>query len=695
MRAQSINGRRAYSGGISGEPPLLAADKVLQDRYRILRQLGQGGMGTVYEAIDERFDSRVAIKECHFTDDTFRRQFQREARLLNRLHHPAMTRVIDHFGEEDREYLVMDFVPGQDLYALLQRRNGPFATGQVLRWADQLLDVLCYLHGQVPPIIHRDIKPENLKLSDAGQIILLDFGLSKGFAGGTADRPSQSILGFTPAYAPLEQMQGAGTDPRADLYSLAATLHHLLTGVTPPATLTRVTSAADGQGDPLRLASELNPSVSAEVAEVLHRAMAIPRGQRHASAAEMRSALTAAAGSDLSTEPTVVKGKAGASPGRNPLRFRRAAIGLIAAAVITGALFVMSLRDHPPVAVPAAAPASAAAVRPAIDSAAYNYYLRGKVNVSSENAGSNEAAIRLFQQALTVDPNFAAAHAQLARAWSIKARYFAPLPEKKQINENAEVSVEKALALDPELAEGHFARGLILWTHEKRFPHEQAIESYRRAIRLDPNFDEAHHQLGFVLLHIGLLDEAQAEIRRALAINPANSLARYRLGVIAMCRAKYEDAFEIFNSTPLEKNPSLLTFYTSNALFRLGRNDEATALIEKFLKEHPKDEGGAVTSVRAMILASAGREREAKEAIRQAIEFGEGYAHFHHTAYNIASAYALMNEPSEAMRWLQVTTDDGFPCYPLFEGDRNLDHLRKDARFAAFLAKVKRQWERH
>jgi tetratricopeptide (TPR) repeat protein len=251
----------------------------------------------------------------------------------------------------------------------------------------------------------------------------------------------------------------------------------------------------------------------------------------------------------------------------------------------------------------------------------------------------------------------------------------------------------KALAIDPNLPEGHFARGLILWTPYKRFPHEQAVQSYRRAIESNPSLDEAHHQLGFIYLHIGLLDKGQQEIERALAINPGNTLARYRLGVINMCRAKYEEAFQIFNSTPLEKNPSLLAFYTSNALFRLGRNQEASALIEQFFKEYPKDEGGAVTSVKAMMLAKTGKQREAEEAIQRAIKIGRGYAHFHHTSYNIASAYALMNRPEQAMKWLQVTADEGFPCYPLFEGDANLDNLREDVRFISFMATQKQQWK--
>jgi tetratricopeptide (TPR) repeat protein len=353
---------------------------------------------------------------------------------------------------------------------------------------------------------------------------------------------------------------------------------------------------------------------------------------------------------------------------------------------VAAAVYMLSFRNQKPTLAPGIKSAS---------SVAYDAYMRGKVSVSSENPENNETAIKLFEQAVAADPNFAAAYAELARAYSIKARYFAPAPEKKELNEEAEVDVEKALALDPNLAEGHFARGLILWTPYKRFPHEQVVQSYKRALELNPNLDEAHHQPGFVYLHIGLLDKGQQEIEKALAINPGNTLARYRLGVIDMCRAKYEEAFQIFNSTPLEMNPSLLAFYTSNALFRLGRNEEASALIEQFFKNYPRDEGGAVTSVKAMMLAKAGKEQEAQDSIQRAIEIGRGYAHFHHTSYNIASAYALMNKPEPAMEWLQVTAEEGFPCYPLFEGDANLDNLRKDARFNSFMTSLKHQWEHY
>ena len=158
---------------------MLAADTVLQGRYRIVSQLGQGGMGAVYEAVDERLDTIVALKETLFTDEKLRKQFEREARLLARMHHPALPRVSDHFNESDGQFLVMQYIAGDDLAAMLTQRNGPFPQEEVLLWADQLCDALDYLHTQDPQIIHRDIKPQNLKLTARGQIVLLDFGLSK------------------------------------------------------------------------------------------------------------------------------------------------------------------------------------------------------------------------------------------------------------------------------------------------------------------------------------------------------------------------------------------------------------------------------------------------------------------------------------------------------------------------------------
>jgi eukaryotic-like serine/threonine-protein kinase len=286
---------------------MLAPDTVLQGRYRVVRQLGQGGMGAVYEAIDERLDTTVALKETLFSDERLRKQFEREARMLARLHHQALPRVSDHFNEGDGQFLVMQFIPGEDLFEMLARRKSPFTQEEVLQWADQLCDALDYLHTQDPPIIHRDIKPQNLKLSTRGQVVLLDFGLAKGSAGQmSVVTTSASIFGYTPNYAPLEQVQGMGTDSRSDIYALAATLFHLLTNVKPPDALSRAAALVNGEPDPLPMAHQVSAQASAAVAAVLAKGMSQKRDERFSTAMAMRDALREAAENPLSNAATVM-----------------------------------------------------------------------------------------------------------------------------------------------------------------------------------------------------------------------------------------------------------------------------------------------------------------------------------------------------------------------------------------------------
>lgn len=286
---------------------MLAPETILQGRYRILRQLGQGGMGAVYEAVDLRLDTVVALKETLFTEEKLRKQFEREARLLARLHHQALPRVSDHFTEADGQFLVMQYIPGEDLFEMQARRGAAFPQSDVLQWADQLCDALDYLHTQEPQIIHRDIKPQNLKLTARGQIVLLDFGLAKGSGGQmSVVTTSASIFGYTPNYAPLEQVQGLGTDPRSDIYSLAATLYHLLTNVKPPDALSRAGAIVNGMDDPLTPADSVSAQVSPSVARVLQIAMSQKRDDRYESAEALREALRSASTGALGEMPTVL-----------------------------------------------------------------------------------------------------------------------------------------------------------------------------------------------------------------------------------------------------------------------------------------------------------------------------------------------------------------------------------------------------
>ena len=256
-------------------------------------------MGAVYLARDERLGHTIAIKETFFDEARLRREFEREGRLLASLRHPALPVVTDYFSDADGDFLVMQYIPGDDLETMMAVQGRAFETEKVLAWADQLLDALDYLHTQEQPILHRDIKPSNLKLTTRDRIVLLDFGLAKGSTGMTSVAGSRSVLGFTPHYAPLEQIHGTGTDERSDLYALAATLYHLMTGTVPPDAMGRAMASVYGQTDPLRPANETNPEVNEKVAYVLLRAMSQNREQRPRTAAEMRELLSNARRSAL------------------------------------------------------------------------------------------------------------------------------------------------------------------------------------------------------------------------------------------------------------------------------------------------------------------------------------------------------------------------------------------------------------
>jgi len=665
--------------------------------YRIIEKLGGGGMGVVYLAEDTRLDRKVAIKFLPAevaTDERAKQRLLREAKTAATLDHPNICSIYEVGEEDSHSFIILQYIEGETLAARLKRHLPDLR--EALAIATQVADALNEAHGR--GIIHRDIKPENIMLTTRNQVKVLDFGLAKVVRDSSvmgADTASMlsipgMVMGTVPYMSP-EQVRGEELDSRSDIFSFGTVLYELLSGRRPfeAKSSAEVISAILTTQPPPISRSSLGHSGSGEE-QLIRKCLEKDAALRYQTMGDLIPDLQQIrreyeTGQVTPSSVTTVKPKAiGDKGGRS--RVSRLGLVLTSLALVLAAagVWFFSLRSLK--RTPAAAVMSSNAV-------AYDAYMRGKVNVGSENPDNNNAAIKLFEQSVAADPNFAAAYAELARAYTIKARYSGTAAEKQKLYEDAEVDVEKALAIDPNLAEGHFARGLILWTPYKRFPHEQAIQSYRRAIELNPNFDEAHHQLGFIYLHIGLLDKAQQEIEKALAINSSNTLARYRLGVINMCRAKYEEAFQIFNSTPRDMNPSLLAFYTSNALFRLGRNEEASEIIEKFFKDYPKDEGGAVTSVKAMMLAKAGKKREAEATIQHAIEIGRGYAHFHHTSYNIASAYALMNQPEQAMKWLQVTADEGFPCYPLFEGDANLDNLREDVRFISFMATQKQQWK--
>jgi serine/threonine-protein kinase len=272
---------------------------ILRERYRLTNIVGQGGMGNVYRAEDLRLPGRLcAIKEVR--PDPLataegraqaREQFLQEASILAQLDHPNLPKVSDYFTEEGNEYLVMDFVPGDDLYQVLKasrEMDRKLDQETVLTWAEQIIDALAYLHVQDPPVLHRDIKPSNIKLTPDHRIKLVDFGLVKLLASDEARTITVLQGKGTALYTPLEQYGGEGshTDARTDIYALGATLYHLLTDYPPPDAKARFLRPSN-----LRPPEELNPEISRNVSEAIMWAMEMHPNDRPPTVRLFQSAL--------------------------------------------------------------------------------------------------------------------------------------------------------------------------------------------------------------------------------------------------------------------------------------------------------------------------------------------------------------------------------------------------------------------
>jgi hypothetical protein len=268
----------------------LQTGQMLNNRYRIVKLLGQGGFGAVYRAWDTNLSRPCAVKENLDTSPEAHRQFSREATVLANLSHPNMPRVTDHFSLAGQgQYLVMDFVDGEDLASKLEK-SGPLPLENALHWIVQVADALSYLHSRQPPVLHRDIKPANIRITPAGaqdslgKAMLVDFGLVKVSA--PHMKTTVGARAVTPGYAPPEQYGQGTTDTRTDLYALGATLYSLLTNQKPLDSLQRM------MGKPLLPISQFNPQIPAQLSKVIERAMSLDSKQRYQSAEDFKAALS-------------------------------------------------------------------------------------------------------------------------------------------------------------------------------------------------------------------------------------------------------------------------------------------------------------------------------------------------------------------------------------------------------------------
>lgn len=305
----------------------LAIGTRLENRYRIDQSVGEGGMGEVYIATDERLQNKVAIKmvlSSQIRNNKIVQEFKKEAKRLSHLSHEAIPQIKDFFIYDNQHCLVMEFIEGDDLGTSLKQSNTPFAWGDVLDWADQILNALTYVHGEGG--IHRDIKPSNLILTPRGRVKLLDFGISTGTIGEMTIVDTKTIGAVTTPYASIEQgikrkewidileiispshkakveeLKNLRSEPTADIFSLGATLYQFLTKKLPSQSNLRAINVWGGKRDTLEHIRILNPRISQEIADVIMIALSLERKERPQTATEMRQMLKKAKANVLNKE---------------------------------------------------------------------------------------------------------------------------------------------------------------------------------------------------------------------------------------------------------------------------------------------------------------------------------------------------------------------------------------------------------
>jgi serine/threonine protein kinase/class 3 adenylate cyclase len=323
---------------------------------------------------------------------------------------------------------------------------------------------------------------------------------------------------------------------------------------------------------------------------------------------------------------------------------------------------------------------------------AYDAYLHGKFHSSITDEVNNQAAIEMLERAVHLDTNFALAYAELGRAYANRLSVLHPA--EKELELKAKTAIDMALSLNPKLADAHLALSYLLWSPSQQFPHERAIQEVQKALESDPQSEDADFWLNLIYHHVGLLEECLQLENRAIAVNPLNPRGTWFKGSAQADLGDYKSALETWGKARGEHwIPALGYWWKASAHFQLGETNEASVIIDKFLEKRPGDYGGLFGSLRAMLYAKAGDVAKAKQEIAKAIEQKEKFLHFHHTAYQIASAYALMNETNNAISWLKETVTNGWNCYPLFLVDHNLKSLMGSQEFKVLLADEEKKYK--
>jgi tetratricopeptide (TPR) repeat protein len=523
----------------------LPGQTILKNRYQLDRLIGQGGMGAVYRATDTSFNNRaVAVKEMSRAGLSEARiqeaeeSFQREASLLTGLLHPNLPRIYDNFTEDERSYLVMDFIEGQTLEDYLEKRGGgPLPLEQVLKWGIELCDVLSYLHEHQPPIIFRDLKPSNVMLDKREHIFLIDFGIARLFKPG---KLHDTVALGSPGYAAPEQYGKSQSTPRSDIYSLGALLHYLLTGVDP-----------SEQPFFFRPASQLNPAVPQELETLLRQMLEMDVERRPASMHVVadtlrqieRGATTGTLTYHLTTSAAAATSTSSAD---KTTMLLQDAYALFTQKRVREAIEAynraLKLDEHNAQAWQGRGLAQAlgAMHREALASFEKALQLDQTLTTSWNGKGSALSflqryrdALDAFDQALRLEPDNPS-------AWNGRGAALSALGQ----HSDALASFENALHFDQYMAQAWNNKGLVL-RQLKRY--QDALKAFEQAISLEPNTAAYWNGKGLVLYEMGRLRDSEQAYREVLKRDGRYAPAWYGIGNIHYAQHKFDDALDAYD----------------------------------------------------------------------------------------------------------------------------------------------------
>lgn len=787
----------------------------LAGHYRVERQLGAGGMATVYLAHDLKHDRAVAVKLLNdeLSATIGEARFVREVRVAAQLTHPHIVPLHDSGFVDGTLYYIMPYIEGMSLRDHLTNER-QLAIPEALRLAAEVGDALAYAHRR--GVVHRDIKPENILLTE-GHALVADFGIARALDAEGEQLTGTGISIGTPAYMSPEQGSGDRVDGRSDIYSLGCVLYEMLAGHPPFTGATGAAVIARHMADVVPPIRTVRPSVSAAVASVIDRALAktpvdrfpsahdfvvaLRRGSAPASAVpatparSRRTFIVRAVGAPLaflaivlmvvafvrreransrsgSTDPvssvvldrrrvsllplTVsdtgtayladgILNEVTAALSRTSdlsvialssvakTQREQSTIAAIGRALRSGSVIEGSLARHrdsllvrvrlvdandetsrwaqdfsAPVSavrdlstrisaqlaralasrlVDGQSAVAATVSTPARDSA-YDAYLRAKFFDNPSKLGNRyqvqeDSALYYYERAIALDPRFPLPYVGMASVYHNRFFNFDASPRWEKLSfEN----IGKALRLDPNLAEAYQQRGNLLWTLSNGFPHVAASKLFHRALALKRSYADPHFSLGAIYMHAGLFDRALAQFDTGQDLDPENAFGAPRIARIHYYQGKREQAIREFAPYPAFMPERAI------ALALLGRQGEALPLLDAARADTSRVARADRMSAKAVVLASMHRDAEARTLIAEAQRTGDGLSHFHHAAYAIAQAYALMGDHPHSLEWLDRVANEGMPCYPLFRDDPALASLRGDARFTRWLEGRRNQW---